>query len=242
MSIASRTARSVSASSSTWCADGPRSVQPVSSSGTSRSLPGATARLHARLEQRELVGPGREAALRRGSVELAQQGDHGVVRGLGGQVLDLVVRDVAQHGPAAAQLEARRAQQQLVQLRERGLAHGGRAVQGGEPFVARHLGDGGHRRVVSVAATGFLLLADDLLDDLVDAGEPIDSSSGAIRFRRRSSPAIQSGSSRIASISSSVPSRTHRDHLVGIVLVADVVGAHELVRPPLGRPALLELL
>ena len=54
------------------------------------ALPCPPARLHAGLEQRELVRPGREAARAAEAVELGEDRHQRVVRGLRGEVLDLV--------------------------------------------------------------------------------------------------------------------------------------------------------
>src|SRR6185437_9710926 len=58
------------------------------------ALPGAPAHRHGRLQQRELVGPGREAALAAVVVELGQHGDQRVVGAL--------YRDVVELGAGAA--------------------------------------------------------------------------------------------------------------------------------------------
>ena len=59
------------------------------------ALPRAPARLHARLEQRELVRPGREAARAAEGVELAEDRHQRVVGGLRGEVVDVARGEVA---------------------------------------------------------------------------------------------------------------------------------------------------
>ena len=83
-------------------------------------VPGALAHLHGGLEQRELVGPRHEAAVAAIRVQLAHDRHQGVVRRLRRQVVELARTSAA----AASDLEARSAQQQRVQARSRGFAHG----------------------------------------------------------------------------------------------------------------------
>ncbi len=78
-------------------------------------VPRAPAHLHARLEQGELVGPGGEAALAAVGVELGQHRHERVVGALVGDVVELLAADVARGARSAADLEARGAQEQLVQ-------------------------------------------------------------------------------------------------------------------------------
>src|SRR3954454_10215488 len=98
------------------------------------SAPRAAASLHARLEQRELVGPGREAA---GAAEVVELGEHGHQRVVGRLHGEVVVVD-----PPAAELEPGRAQQQSVELADRGVAI--RAAEGGEEGVVGDGHDGEH--------------------------------------------------------------------------------------------------
>jgi hypothetical protein len=104
------------------------------------ALPRAPPHLHAGLEQGELVGPRGEAAVAAEVGQPAQHRDEGVVGALLGEVVGV--------GRAAAvDLEARRLQQQRVQLRDRGLALAAARVEAVEP--ALRLGvegvHGGHR-------------------------------------------------------------------------------------------------
>jgi hypothetical protein len=78
-------------------------------------LPRALAHLHGGLEQRELVGPCREAAVATIGVELAHDRHQCVVRRLRGKIVELTRATAA----AASDLEARRAQQQRVQRCDR---------------------------------------------------------------------------------------------------------------------------
>jgi hypothetical protein len=66
-------------------------------------------------------------------VELAEDRHERVVGGLHGEVVDVVGRELVELAAAAAELEARRAQQQRVQLRERLVARAGGAAQRGDP-------------------------------------------------------------------------------------------------------------
>ena len=70
-------------------------------------LPRPPAQLHGRLQQRELVGPGREAAVAAEVVEAPQHAHQRVVGGLHGDVVELVAAQVRQRRPAAGDLEAR---------------------------------------------------------------------------------------------------------------------------------------
>ena len=78
------------------------------------AVPGSPARLGARLEQGELVGPGREAARAAIVVELGEDGHERVVGTLLGEVLTLG-SEPRRRRRAAADLKARGPQQQLVQ-------------------------------------------------------------------------------------------------------------------------------
>ena len=89
-------------------------------------LPGAATQPHTRLEQRELVGPGGEAARAAIVVELRQHRDQRVVGGLEGEVVELLAAYVRKRGAPARDLEASRAQEQLVQARDRLVTLGAR--------------------------------------------------------------------------------------------------------------------
>ena len=78
-------------------------------------LPGASAHPHAGLEQRELGGPGGEAARAAELVELGEHGHEGIVCGLHRNVVELVAAYVCERSSPARYLEPRRAEKQLVQ-------------------------------------------------------------------------------------------------------------------------------
>ena len=77
-------------------------------------LPRSATHLDRRLEQRELVGPRREAALTLELVELPQQRDERIIRALHGDVLELPRVQMLRHRAATPDLEARSAQEELV--------------------------------------------------------------------------------------------------------------------------------
>ena len=78
-------------------------------------VPGALAHLHGGLEQRELVGPRREAAVAAIRVQLAHDRHQGVIGGLHREIIEF-----SRARPAAASdLEARSAQQQRVERYDR---------------------------------------------------------------------------------------------------------------------------
>jgi len=112
------------------------------------------AHLHARLQQGELVGPGGEAAFAAEVVELAEQGDQGVVGALLGEVVVVAAAQVGQGGAAPRDLEAGGPEQQGVQLGDGGLALGPARPQAFQPeprgFVAAL---GGPRRRGSRSAS-----------------------------------------------------------------------------------------
>ena len=99
------------------------------------AVPRPAARLHAGLEQHELVRPGREAARAAEGVELGQDRDERVVGRLHGEVVALALRHVPEGSAAAVQLEARAAQEQRVKGGDRLLAHGRGPPQRGEPAL-----------------------------------------------------------------------------------------------------------
>jgi hypothetical protein len=80
-------------------------------------LPGAAAQLHRRLVERELVRPGREATVAAKGRELRENRDERVVGCLLGEVLAVAAAKMRHCNPPPRDLEARRAQQQLVQAR-----------------------------------------------------------------------------------------------------------------------------
>ena len=92
-------------------------------------LPEPPACPDAGLEQGELVGPGGEAAGAAEVVELREHGHERVVGALVGQVVGVG------GGSAPADLEARRSQEQRVQLRDRLVALAARRAQPGQPFA-----------------------------------------------------------------------------------------------------------
>ncbi len=79
-------------------------------------LPGASAELDAGFEQRELVGPGGEAALTAEVVELAEDRQQSVVGALLGKVVVVATAHVGRRATAAVHLEACGAKQQLAQV------------------------------------------------------------------------------------------------------------------------------
>ena len=79
-------------------------------------LPGAAADLDPGLEQGEFVRPGGEAAVAAEVVELAQDGDEGVVGALVREVVVVVAAQVRERRTAAVDLEACRLQKQGVQV------------------------------------------------------------------------------------------------------------------------------
>ena len=99
------------------------------------ALPGSPSCLHSRLQENELVGPRREAAFATEAVELGENGHHGVVGRLHGQIVQLAIGHVRKRGAAPAELEVRAAQQQSVQLGARPRPSGCGAPQGGQPLL-----------------------------------------------------------------------------------------------------------
>ena len=102
--------------------------------GDLAAVPRAPAGLHARLEQRELVRPGGEAARSPEAVELAEDRHQCVVRGLHGEILDLRGPDPGELSAPAPELEARRPQEERVQLGQRALARVGRPLERRDPL------------------------------------------------------------------------------------------------------------
>ena len=98
-------------------------------------MPATPPRLDPRLEQHELVRPCGEATGSPESVELGEDGHERVIRGLRGQVVELAVWHVAERLAAPVELEVRTAQQQVVQIGDRLVAHRGGSAQRGEPRV-----------------------------------------------------------------------------------------------------------
>ena len=79
--------------------------------------PGAPAHLHRRLEQRELVRPGAEAALAAEVVEAAQHRDGCVVGGVLGELVQLDRRELGERASPPEDLEAGRSQEEPVEVR-----------------------------------------------------------------------------------------------------------------------------
>src|SRR5262249_6528807 len=82
------------------------------------ALPGPLAELDCCLEQRELVGPGREAAGAAKVVQPSKDGEQSVVRRLGCDLVQLLAAQVRQARSPSGDLEARCPQQQRMQARE----------------------------------------------------------------------------------------------------------------------------
>ena len=103
-------------------------------------LPGPAAQAHPGFEQRELVGPGGEAARAAEVVELPQDGHECVIGCLQGQVVELLAAHVGERGTPARDLVAGGAQQQPVQPVDRLVALGSRPAQRVEPGAGVMLG------------------------------------------------------------------------------------------------------
>jgi hypothetical protein len=69
-------------------------------------LPGAAAHFGSGLEQRQLVGPGGQAAIAAELKELGQYGDERVVSALLGEVVVIIAAQLRKRRPAAVDLEA----------------------------------------------------------------------------------------------------------------------------------------
>jgi hypothetical protein len=92
--------------------------------------------LDRRLEDGELVGPGREAAAPLEGVELAEHGDHRLVRGQRDDILDLRRADHRTQSGHAPHLEPGPAQQQCVQPPQRVIPRRPAAGQLRDPVLA----------------------------------------------------------------------------------------------------------
>ena len=79
------------------------------------ALPGPTPECDGRLEDRELVGPRREAALAAEVIQLGEHRDDGVVGGLQRDVLEFVAAQVPEGAATARDLEAGRPQEEAVE-------------------------------------------------------------------------------------------------------------------------------
>ena len=84
------------------------------------SLPGAPPHPRRRVQQRELVRPGREAALAAKVVEAAKHRHRRVVRSLLRELVELAAARLRERLPAAGHLEPRRFEEQRVQAGDRG--------------------------------------------------------------------------------------------------------------------------
>ena len=98
-------------------------------------LPRPPAQLHGRLQEGELVGPGREAAVAAEVVEPPEHAHQRVVGGLHGDVGELVAAQVRERGAAAGHLEAGRAQQQGMQAPHGVVVDRAPAPEAAEPFA-----------------------------------------------------------------------------------------------------------
>jgi hypothetical protein len=125
--------------------------------GELASVPRAAPDLHRRLQERELVGPGGEAAVAAEVVELGQDGHERVVGALDGEIVEVGVAQV-RAATAARDLEARGAQQQRVQAGDRPVALGTVRAQSGEPrfgvAVVGDIGVCGQRGQLGVSDAG----------------------------------------------------------------------------------------
>jgi hypothetical protein len=99
-------------------------------------LPRATSQLRRRLEQSELVGPGREAALAAEVVEFPEHRHQRVVGALERDVVEVAAPEVWERRPAPSDLEPRRPQQQLVELGDRLVPDGALRAKAGDPGLA----------------------------------------------------------------------------------------------------------
>ena len=99
------------------------------------SLPGALPQLHRRLEQRELVHPGREPARAAKVVEAREDADERVVGGLIGDVAEVVPAQVRKRRPAPGTLEACGAQEQCVQTHDRLVSRGAVRAEVAQPYA-----------------------------------------------------------------------------------------------------------
>jgi hypothetical protein len=96
-------------------------------------LPRPLAELHGRLEQGELVHPGREAARATEVVEPRENAHERIVRGLERDLAQFVSAQVGQTRSATSDLEPRRAEQECVQPRDGRVAHGPVVTQVPQP-------------------------------------------------------------------------------------------------------------
>src|SRR5665809_68600 len=106
-------------------------VQGGSDAGRGAGL--GSAQLVPSVTQGELGRPCREPARPAEAFELGEHGNEGVVRGLVHEGVELPARHLAELVTRSAQLEARAAQQQLVQLGERFVANARWALESGDP-------------------------------------------------------------------------------------------------------------
>jgi hypothetical protein len=96
-------------------------------------VPRSSPRLHAGLENHELVSPGREATRAPERVELGEDRDERVVRRLRREVGLLRTPDVPQRAASASELEARPTEQQRVQVGDDFLTIARRPRQADDP-------------------------------------------------------------------------------------------------------------
>jgi hypothetical protein len=108
-------------------------------------LPCSASQLDRRLEQRELVRPGAEAALASIAVELAEHGHHRVAGRLMGQIVEISAAQVRMRAAPAIELEACGAKEQLVQARSSLLTAA--AVDGQTRYPSPRLGVGSAGRL-----------------------------------------------------------------------------------------------
>ena len=113
------------------------------------SLPCAAADLRPCLEERELVRPGGEAAVAAEVVELAQDGDKGVVRALLREVVEVVAAQVRKARPAAGDLGASCLEEDGRARRDRGVTLRALRAQPVDPRLGLRVEASGarHRRV-----------------------------------------------------------------------------------------------
>ena len=98
--MATSTSRSWADSSVSIASPRAPNSSPVSASCCGFEARSAAADLDGRLEQRELVGPGGEAAVAAEAVELGEHGDEGVVGGLVGEVVEVASAHLGEAGAA----------------------------------------------------------------------------------------------------------------------------------------------
>ena len=99
------------------------------------ALPVAFPQLHRRLEKRELVGPGREAARAAEVVEASENADQCVRGGFVGDVVELVPAEMLERPPATVDLEPGGAKEERMQAGDRRVVFVALRVQPPQPLL-----------------------------------------------------------------------------------------------------------